>query len=131
MKVYPKIVIMLFGLVYGALGVWCFLNPENVATRIGLNFATDSGRAEFQVVYGGLELGIGLFLIVSGLNAAMHRAGLLFLLVSSASLLVARVFALLQGGEFSQMIYTLLITEVVMVVLALSAYYLHRKQSDG
>ncbi len=130
MMLYSKAILLLFGFVYGALGLWCFIGPEGVAARVGLEFVDESGRAEFQVVYGGLEMAIGVYLIICGLTASLRLSGLLFLMISSGFLFGVRGIALMGDGVFTQTTYTLLATEVVMLSLAASAFFVIRGHTD-
>lgn len=50
-------------LIFAALGVACAVAPERMAAAVGLVAATGTARAEVMAMYGGLELGIGAFLL--------------------------------------------------------------------
>ncbi|MEM7281592.1 MAG: DUF4345 family protein [Pseudomonadota bacterium] len=128
---YSKAVLFVFALVYIALGVWCWSMPVEVAGRVGFKLVGDSGVSEFQVVYGGLELAIGFFLLFCFKNAQYQQAGLVFAVISSACLFGVRTISIALGGEFEAITYRLWAAELVIVILALSAWFTSNKSSTG
>ena len=53
----------LTGLLYVGLGLWCSLAPADTSARVGLQRVGAAGQSEFLVVYGGLEVGLGLLFL--------------------------------------------------------------------
>jgi hypothetical protein len=111
------------GLLYLGLGVWCLLAPDRAASAVGLSFADASGRSEFLVVYGGLEIGLGLFLVRSSRSAEFERAGLLLLFISSFCLALTRLVTVFALSDLRPSTFGLLATEIAMTVAG--AYGLH------
>lgn len=50
------------GVIYAGLGLWCTLQPQQTAQALGLTLS-DTGLVEYLVVYGGLEIGLGIAMI--------------------------------------------------------------------
>ena len=51
------------GIAYLVLAVWCALKPGQTSNSVGLTLQPGSGQSEYLVVYGGLQLGLGLFFL--------------------------------------------------------------------
>ena len=109
--------------VHRVRGCGVFFAPVDVATRIGFGLVGNSGRSEFMVVYGGLELAIGIFLSLCARRSDYIPAGVLFALVSSACLFFVRAYTVLVLPDLFGITYRLLIVELVIVTVAISAWY--------
>ena len=55
-----RLFLAIVGAAYLGLAAWCSLQPEKTAKAVGFTLQPGSGQSEFLVVYGGLELGLGL-----------------------------------------------------------------------
>lgn len=81
-------------LIYVALAVFCTARPTQTAVSIGFTELSKSGRSEYLVVYGGLQLGLGLFYFLLGRDPAYVRLGLLFSLLLYTPMVAYRVATL-------------------------------------
>ena len=59
-----KIFLALIGLMYIGLAIWCTLSPQNTSEKIGFQLKSGSGQSEFLVIYGGLELAMGVLFLL-------------------------------------------------------------------
>ena len=91
-----RTVLFIVGVVYSLLGVWCTILPYKTAASLGFNF-TGSGIVEYVVVYGGLELGLGIPMMLSAYNRSLF-SGVYFM----TTLLFAVPPAISIGHDFSQ-----------------------------
>lgn len=48
------------GVAYVFLAIWCAAQPDATAMSVGFELIPGSGQSEFFVVYGGLELALGI-----------------------------------------------------------------------
>lgn len=80
---------------YLALGVWCTVLPDRTAAAIGFTFAKAAARSEYITVYGGLEVGLGVFFLLSVLNPVWREAGLLLGLCLYGGLVIWRAYTFL------------------------------------
>ena len=87
--------LLVIGVVYVLLGIWCTLRPRVTSEAVGFQLSGDGGMSEFVTVYGGLEVGLGLAMIVPALSPALRPGGLVFALVLSAALPCFRIPTLL------------------------------------
>ncbi len=67
--------LLLQGVTFFGLGVWFLIEPTTLASAIGLLPESPAGLAELRAVYGGLEIALGIFLVVTGFRA--NWAGIL------------------------------------------------------
>ncbi len=103
---------------YAAFALWITLSPWKTSVAIGYESLTSSGRSEYLVVYGGLQLGLAAFFALLAVNVQMHRLGLLF----SVCLYVPIVlYRLITVGRFWPVESTTLIVGALEVVLLVAA----------
>lgn len=111
--------LVFIGLTFIVFGVWLLLDPEVLTRLIGLKMETVSARTEIRAFYGGLELGIGVFL----LGCAMFRNGLKSGLGLVACTLggagVARLVSLVQDGREGWQMALITVLEIGATLLAL------------
>jgi hypothetical protein len=88
-----KTVLWISGLVFVAYGVVCLVSPEVPAGYAGLTIDTGDGFAEIGAMYGGLQIGVGLFCALCALRPALTGAGLLLLLTGIGCLALARLYS--------------------------------------
>src|SRR5829696_6288016 len=55
-----RIFLAIVGIAYLLLALWCALRPSQTSASVGFTLTPGSGQSEFLVVYGGLELGLGI-----------------------------------------------------------------------
>lgn len=84
---------------YLLFGAWCVMKPEYTSTAIGFSLIGDQGFAEYMAVYGGLQIGIGVFYAAAFLTLAMQPAALLFSVCLYGGLVLARSIAILTHGN--------------------------------
>ncbi|MEE4203534.1 MAG: hypothetical protein V2I45_07875 [Halieaceae bacterium] len=85
-----KALLLFSGAIFAAYGVVCWYNPELPAEYAGLFIATHDGYAEMAAMYGGLQTGFGVLLILAGLVSRYRRAGLWVIQLGIGSLAIAR-----------------------------------------
>ncbi len=69
---------LLAGLLFVVAGLLCIVMPSESSQYVGYALASGTGRAEFVTVYGGLEIGLGLGLLL-GRRVRTLALGVLFL----------------------------------------------------
>ena len=106
----------------GGLGSLYLIQPDSLRDAAGIDPTTPSGLAEVRSTYGGLHVGIALFLLVCAVREGMRRVGLLFCGLAFAGAGLARVAGILefQGTEPAQLIIASL--EVAFSIITLSLY---------
>ena len=84
---------------YIIFGAWCLFKPEYTSAAIGFALSGDQGFAEYVAVYGGLQLGIGVFYALAFLTPALCSAAILFSVCLYGGLVLARTVAVLTHGS--------------------------------
>lgn len=62
---------------YAVFAIWQTLSPWKTAAAVGYESLSASGRSEYLVVYGGLQLGLAAFFIFAAASPLWQRAGLM------------------------------------------------------
>jgi hypothetical protein len=88
----------------GGLGLLYLVDPAAIREAAGVSPETSSALAEIRSTYGGLHVGIALFLLVCAASEARRRTGLLFCGLAFAGAGLARVAGILEfrGTELTQ-----------------------------
>ena len=116
------IYLLLNAALYIFFGIWCSISPLFTSTAVGFLLIGAKGFAEFGAVYGGLETGIGLLLLISALNPAMRSFGILAALCTYGGLVIFRTIAIFRGGYGLENGWFFFIFEIVMALAALVLY---------
>jgi len=119
-----KIFLIVNGVLYVALALWCTLLPTQTSQAIGFGLPNNSARSEYIVVYGGLELAMGAFFLLCAFKQNMTEAGLWFALLTYGCLMLYRWSTIFALKDLSAFIYTMVVVETTMT--ALSAYLVYR-----
>jgi len=101
---------------YLLFAVWITLSPWSVARNIGFEALSASGRSEFLVVYGGMELGLAAFFALTAFHAEYRRLGLLFGLCLYAPIVLYRVVTVVRYGPVSTTTLSVAALELVLLV---------------
>lgn len=86
------------GLLYVALGLWCGIEPKWCAAAVGFTLPNAQAYAEFVAVYGGLEFGVGVFFLYSATSAVRRATGVVFGACFYLGICVFRISALWRVG---------------------------------
>ena len=87
--------LLLPGVTFFGLGVWFLIEPTTMASVIGLAPESPAGFAELRAVYGGLEIALGVFLLVTGFQANWSKTGLWLLLSCYGGITAGRIVGIL------------------------------------
>ena len=111
--------LILNGIMYLGLGIWCTVSPDGTSKAIGFGLTNTSARSEYIVVYGGLEIGIGLFCLICAFRHQCVEAGLWFLALTFTALMAFRWVTILRFEDLSRFVYTMVAIETPMAVIAI------------
>lgn len=114
---------VLFGaFLMGGLGSVYLLHPEALREAAAISPETPSALAEIRSTYGGLHVGIALFLLACAAREGTRRAGLLFCGLAFAGAGIARLAGILefQAAELEQVVTASL--EITFSVITLFLY---------
>ncbi len=96
---WARLTMVVAGLGMLAFGVLLALDPINWLARAGLTLGADAvTRIEIGAFYGGIEMGIGLLLLMAASQRQYQRAGLWLLLLTHAGIGLTRLALMLAGS---------------------------------
>lgn len=87
------ITLRVVGLLYFISGLWCALNAGLAGSYVGYDMSSDIAQAEFVTVYGGLQVGLGIAMILGSLKTSTISGTLLVAFVFSLTLAAARLIS--------------------------------------
>lgn len=107
------------GTAYVVLAIWCGAMPDQTAAAVGFELTGGSGQSEYFVIYGGLQLALGIAFLWP-LRRAQDLEGILRLccLIHSC-LVVFRTVSLVHFDGIGTTTYVLAVTEWIILLSAL------------
>jgi hypothetical protein len=75
---------------YALFALWCTVQAGSTSQALGYAQLTNSGRSEYLVIYGGLQLGLGVFFAVCASRPSWHSVGLVLALLVYAPVVAFR-----------------------------------------
>jgi hypothetical protein len=111
---------------YLLFAVWSTVTPGKVATNLGYEALSASGRSEFLVVYGGLELGLAALFAYMAANPPLQRPGVLIGLFMYAPIVAYRVFTVLKFWPVRSMTVYVGTLEVALLAWAIVLLVLNK-----
>jgi hypothetical protein len=106
------------GILYLLSGLWCALNPQVASEFLGY-MITNVGLSEFFAVYGGLQVGLGVAMLIASIKTEYIEASLLFASITSLGLLVFRLIALVRFDASEGIVAMVILEAVIVIVLGL------------
>lgn len=107
---------------YFILAVWCVVLPEKTATALGFQLLNGSGKSEYFVIYGGLQLGLALFFAYCAYLPENQAMGLKFSLFLYVPIFTCRLISFLRFQEIG---FTTIATAGLEAVLTAAVLYLY------
>lgn len=117
MERFATLVLALAGLGFLGFGIAILAAPEAVLAPVGIS-GSAAGVVELQAFYGGLEIGLGVFLGIAALRPDWRRPGLWLVLASNGGIGLARLAGIAGSGEFTPFFGWALAWEFGFAVLA-------------
>jgi hypothetical protein len=118
---FARLVLSLGALAYLGLGLWLSFKPEGLQA-VGVQADSAAARTELRATYGGLELGLGLFLAwcLCG-DPARLKAGLLATALTVGGFGCVRALGIVLDRPPQRIFLVLLGVEVVMTAISVVA----------
>lgn len=114
-----------FGFLYFISGIWCVIQLDAAAGFLGFTMENNSAKAEFFSVYGGLQVGLGLAMLLTSFIERYLEASLFFSWVFSFTLALFRLISFLVFGVIDDFIPML----VFEMIIALGLVWAWTKKS--
>jgi len=123
---FSTIVIFLGAVAFAAFGLKWLVNPAAMAGPLGIVLTNGDATSDARAVYGGMELGLGVFLAYSGASKERRTQGLAAAAIVLCGLGCSRLIGILLGGGVSSGTYALLGTDLGGTALCATAFFVSR-----
>lgn len=118
------LVLVLTGAGFVGFGAAYALRPDRMAALTDLTLPSPTARADFVATYGGLQLGVGLFLLACARRAAWIEPGLWAVVAGLAGLASLRTLTILRHrGRVRSTIWLGLGLELLGLTLGLAGLF--------
>lgn len=113
---FARVLLWIDALVFMGLGVWLCVDPVESLRGVHVTASAPAGVTELRAMYGGLELGVGLFLAMTAMRPRWRDAGLWLGLLSIGGLGVVRTLSALLAAS-SPMLWSFVALELTTTAL--------------
>lgn len=114
----PKSVLILAALGFLGFGAWLVVDPAGGLAGVDIGATSPAGLVELRAFYGGLEVGLGLFLLACATRPAWYAPGLWLVLLGNLFIGLARVYGIASSGVFNGFFAAALVWEFGFPLLA-------------
>lgn len=118
------------GVLYMLSGLWCAWQPDLASNYLGFSLASPLAYSEFFSVYGGLQCGLAVAILLSSFRPAYREAASFFALCFSLVLLLFRAASMVMEGVYDEILYMLVLELFISTVLFFS-WSGFRSQMEG
>ncbi|MGZ0172316.1 MAG: DUF4345 family protein [Planctomycetales bacterium] len=107
------------GAAYIFLAIWCAAQPDATAKSVGFDLIPGSGQSEYFVVYGGLELALGIAFLWPLRRKEDTVGALRLCCLIHSCLVVFRTVSLIKFSDIGQTTYVLAAVEWLILLSTL------------
>jgi Domain of unknown function (DUF4345) len=118
MKTFPIVLLVLAGLGFLGFGAWLVVDPAGGLATVHIAATHPAGLIELRGFYGGLELGLGVFLLMCAARPDWRRAGLWLVALGNGGIGLTRVAGIAMTGVFTPFFGYALVWELGFAALA-------------
>ena len=118
MRTFSIIVLVLAGLGFLGFGLWLAVDPVGGLAGVGIAGTSPAGVVELRAFYGGLEIGLGLFLLVCAARPDWRVPGLWLVLLGNLAIGLTRLYGIGDSGAFTSFFAAALAWELGFPALA-------------
>lgn len=115
---FARLVLVLGGVVWGAIGFWALSDPDSLAASVDLRLRSDLARLEIRAMYGGFSLAIGLLHLIASSRAVWLMPALVSTLTCTIGLVSGRLFSVALDGVSSPTALLLIGSELALCGVA-------------
>ena len=107
------------GIIYGYLGLWALVFPDNYTTSIGLVITNPLGLAEIRAVYGGINTLIGFSALACIFKTQYQELFLKNFSFIVTGILLGRLVSVGLGQAKGLLIWSFIVFEIVYLLASL------------
>lgn len=119
--------LLICGISFLLIGTNTFHDPLAAMAPVELNINTVSALNELRATYGGLQIGMGLFLLAGIACKSMTRPALLAQALIVGGLASGRLISIALDGQPNAFVQGLIVLESVTALLSLALFLRHPK----
>jgi hypothetical protein len=119
--VFARVVLLISAGIFGYFGALTLWSPSRMAAMVDFALTTPTASVELRAMYGGLGIGIALFLLLAAFRSELAPAGLWATALMLGGLGAGRLAGLLLTPGARPVMWIALAVEVVGGVMALLA----------
>ena len=116
---FPVIVLVLAALGFLGFGLWLVVDPVGGLAGVDIAGSTPAGVIELRAFYGGLEVGLGLFLLACAARPGWRVPGLWLVVLGNLCIGLARLYGIASSGVFTSFFGVALAWEIGFPLLAM------------
>lgn len=121
MKTFPVIVLALAALGFFGFGLWLVIDPIKGLGAVHIAPTHPAGAIEMRAFYGGMEIGLGVFLAACAMVPAWREPGLWLVALANGGTVAARILGISMAGVFTPFLAGALVWELGFTAAALAA----------
>lgn len=110
---------------YALFAVWCTLASQSTSRNLGYETLSASGRSEYLVIYGGLQLGLAAAFYLFARNPQTIQLGLIFALCLYVPIVLYRIVTI--AGFWPVAGLTLGVAALEIALLIAGLFLLYRR----
>src|SRR3990167_699882 len=118
MRPFSVLVLVLAALGFLGFGAWLLVDPVGGLAGVGIAGRSAGGVVELRAFYGGLEIGLGLFLLLCSARPDWRVPGLWLVLLGNLCIGLTRLYGIGDSGEVNTFSAAALAWEFGFPVLA-------------
>ncbi len=113
---WTKIIALFESLVFLLLGIYFLFFQKNFNSVMGITFNNVNGLADYKAIYGGLHLGIGVFMIINLLRRD-YLVVIFLMFTTACGLALARSVSVIQDYAPTTLMLFLLGVEILTILI--------------
>jgi len=118
-----RLFLAIVGSAYVVLAAWCSLMPQRTSKAVGFDLQPGSGESEFLVIYGGLELALGLIFLWPLVRPQEIAFPLLACVLVHGCIVLFRTVSFLLYSNLATTTHSLAAVESLIFIVAAAFYW--------
>lgn len=115
-----KAYLLINSALYALFAVWCTVQSASTARNLGYVDLNNSGRSEYLVIYGGLQVGLAVMFFLLARDAAFHRLGMLISIAVYAPIVLYRLLTIWKHSPVSPLTMSVGALETLLLIVAVA-----------
>jgi hypothetical protein len=125
------IIIILNAIIFCLFGIKWLIDPIGMSLPLGINLTNPDAITDAQAVYGGLELGFGIFLIYCTIKEQLRFAGILAATLTLMGLGFSRLIGIITvSGTITKVTTELLVTDFFGIIVNTIVLFFYFRSSS-